>query len=79
LTWSDTAGATHNAIYSVTGDQFKRDFDGNGTPLVLATGIIANSISFTLCGSTLRLNMDVVGDRDTTDNLDLITYLSKLS
>ena len=79
LTWSDTSGATHNAVYSVAGDQLLRDFDGNGTPLVLATGVIANSTSFTLCGSTLRLNIDVVGDQETTDNLNLITYLRKLS
>jgi prepilin-type N-terminal cleavage/methylation domain-containing protein len=78
LTWS-TEGSTHNAVYSVAGDQLMRDFDDNGTPLVLATGVIANSTSFTLCGSTLRLNMNVVGDRETTDNLDLITYLRKLS
>lgn len=79
LTWSDTSGATHNAIYSITGDQLLRDFDGIGTPLVLATGVIANSTSFTLCGSTLRLNMNVVGDRNTADSLDLITYVRKLS
>ena len=45
----------------------------------MATGAVANSVSFTLCGNALRLNMDVVGDRNTTDNLDLITYLRKLS
>ena len=53
--------------------------DSNGTPLVMASRVVANSISFTLCGNTLRLNMDVLGDRETTDNLDLITYVRKLS
>ncbi|MCH7736079.1 MAG: prepilin-type N-terminal cleavage/methylation domain-containing protein [Chloroflexi bacterium] len=79
LTWTDQSGATHNVVYSVTGDELRRDFDSNGTPLVMASRVVANSISFTLCGSTLRLNMDVLGDRDSTDNLDLITYVRKLS
>ena len=79
LTWTDTSGAAHNVVYSVTGDELLRDFDSNGTPLVLASGVVANSISFTLCGNTLRVNMDVQADRNTTDNLDLITYMRKLS
>ena len=79
LTWIDTAGSSHNVVYSVTGDELRRDFDSNGTPLVLASRVVANSISFTLCENTLRLNMDVLGDRNTTDSLDLITYVRKLS
>lgn len=79
LTWTDTSGTAHNVVYSVTGDELLRDFDSNGTPLVLASRLVANSISFTLCGNTLRVNMDVQADRNTTDNLDLITYMRKLS
>ena len=79
LSWTDIAGSPHNVIYSVIGDELRRDFDSNGTPLVMATRVVAGSISFTLCGNTLRLNMDVLGDRDTTDKLDLITYVRKLS
>jgi len=79
LTWTDLAGAPHNVIYSVTGDELRRDFDSNGTPLVMASQVVASSISFTLCGNTLRLNMDVLADRGTTDNLDLITFVRKLS
>ena len=79
LTWTDTSGTAHNVVYSVTGDELLRDFDSNGTPLVLASGVVANSISFTLCGNTLRVNMDVQADRNTTDKLDLITYMRKLS
>ncbi len=79
LAWTDTLGNSHNVVYSVTGDELRRDFDGNGTPLVMASRVVASSISFTLCGSTLRLNMEVLGDRDTTDNLDLLTYVRKLS
>ncbi len=79
MTWTDSSGTDHNVVYSVTGDELRRDLDSNGTPLVLASGVVADSISFTLCGNSLRLNMDVLGDRNTTDNLDLITYLRKLS
>jgi prepilin-type N-terminal cleavage/methylation domain-containing protein len=79
LTWTDPVGAAHNVVYSVTGDELLRDFDSSGTPMVMATSVVADTISFTLCGSTLRLNVDVLGDRDTTDRLDLITYVRKLS
>ena len=78
LTWTDTSGTAHNVVDSVTGDELLRDFDSNGTPLVLASGVVANSISFTLCGNTLRVNLDVLADRNTTDKLDLITYMRKL-
>ena len=63
----------------VTNDELQRDYDSNGTPLLMATRVVANSISFTLCGNTLRLNVDVLGDRNNTDSLDLITYVRKLS
>lgn len=79
MTWIDTSGTPHNVVYSVSGDELQRDLDGSGTPLVLADGVVANSISFTLCGNTLRLNVDVLGNRNTTDQLDLITYVRKLS
>ena len=79
MTWTDASGAPHNVVYSVTGDELQRDFDSNGSPLVMASRVVANSISFTLCGNTLRLNVDVLADRDTTDKLDLITYVRKLS
>ncbi len=78
LKWTDTSGLDHIIIYSVTGDELRRD-NGIETPLVMATGVVANSISFTLCGNTLRVNMDVQADRNATDNLDLITYMRKLS
>lgn len=79
MTWTDASGAPHNVVYSVTGDELQRDFDSNGSPLIMASRVVANSISFTLCGNTLRLNVDVLADRDTTDKLDLITYVRKLS
>ena len=48
-------------------------------PRKFSSRVVASSISFTLRGNTLRLNMDVLGDRNTTDNLDLITYMRNLS
>ena len=83
LTWTDQVGTDHNVVYKVAGEELQREFftsgASNGAPLVMATRVVANSVSFTLCGSTLRLNMDVQADRGTNDNLDLITYMRKLS
>jgi len=79
LVWTDTSAVTHTAIYKIVGTELHRDFDSNGFPLVLATGVVASSTSFTLCGNTLRLNVEILADRDTTDTLDLITYVRKLS
>ena len=70
---------SHTVVYSVTGGELQRDYDDNGSPLVMATGVVANSISFTLCGSLLRVILDIEADRDTTDKLDLITYMRNLS
>ncbi len=83
LTWTDSSGDSHDVVYSVSGEELLRDFytngSSNGSPLTMADRVVANSVSFTLCnGNTLRLNMDVLADRDTTDSLDLITYVRKL-
>ena len=78
LSWTDTSGNGKNIVYRVTGDELQRD-NGNDSPLILASRVVAGSISFTLCGSILRLNVNVLADRNTTDTLDLITYVRKLS
>ena len=81
LTWkepSDPVPTEFYVVYSVTGDQLLRDFNGSGPPLVMATGVVSDSVSFTLCDKILRLNIDVQADRGTTDSLDLITYMRKL-
>jgi len=83
LTWTDTSGDSHYVVYSVSGEELLRDFytndSSNGLPLTMADRVVANSVSFTLCANTLRLNMDVLADRNTTDSLDLITYVRKLN
>ena len=79
LTWTDSAGVPHNVVYSVSGDVMLRDFDDSGTPLTMTRRVVANSLSFTLCGNTLRATMDVLADRGTTDRLDLMTYVRKLN
>ncbi len=78
LAWIDSSGSPHNVVYSVSGDELRRDLDSNGAPLTMADRVVANSISFTLCGSTLRATMDVLADRGTTETLDLLTYVRKL-
>ena len=78
LTWTDNSGGPHNVVYSVSGDELHREFDSNGIPLTMATRLVTDSVSFTLCGNTLRLNMSVLADRATTDTLDLMTYMRKL-
>lgn len=78
LTWTDVSGTPHNVVYSVSGDELLRDFDSNGIPLTLASGVVPNTISFTLCESTLRAKMDVLADRGGTESLDLLTYIRKL-
>ena len=78
LTWTDSSGAAHNVVYSVVGDAMLREYDDNGLPLTMTGGVVANSLSFTLCGNTLRATMDVVADRGTIDTLDLMTYVRKL-
>ena len=79
LTWRDSSGNDHNSVYSVTGDELRRDFDDTGIELVMASRVVPGSISFTLCGNILRLTMNVLADRDTTDTLDLLTYMRELS
>ena len=79
LTWTDSTGAPHNVVYSVSGDEMLRDFDSNGTPLTMTRRVVANSLSFTLCGNTLRATMDVLAAKGATDTLDLMTYLRKLN
>ena len=79
LAWTDTSAVDHTAVYNVVGTELLRTFDSSSFPLVLATGVVADTISFTLCGNTLRLNVSIEADRSTTDSLDLITYVRKLS
>ena len=60
LTWTDTAGTPHNVLYSVSGeDELLREYDNGGNPLTLTKGVVSDTISFTLCGSTLRATMTV--------------------
>ena len=78
LTWVDAAAVSHSVIYSIFGDELIRDLDDNGSPLTLARRVVADSLSFTLCGSLLRVTMEVFADRGTTEKLDLVTSLRKL-
>ena len=83
LTWTDKSGTDNNVVYSVTMDELLREFltggASNGTPLVMTTRVVSNSVTFTLCNDILRLTINVLADRGTTDALDLLTYMRKLS
>jgi len=78
LTWNEFGGSTQTATYSISGDELLRD-NGIELPLRMAGRVVANSLSFTLCGSSFRVTMDVLSDRGTTERLDLITYLRHLN
>ena len=76
LKWFDTSGGAHNAIYLVSGESLKRDFDG--AVITLAPRVVANSVNFTLCGNLLTLDMVVKAEASTTESMSLQTYLRKL-
>ena len=87
LEWTDSGGDLHWAVYRVDGDVLYRenwiDTAKVGGSLTLTTGVVADTVSFTLCddgngGSVLRALMDVTSDRDSVETLDLTTYIRKL-
>lgn len=78
LTWTEFGGTTQIATYSISGDELLRD-NGIELPLRMASRVVADTLTFTLCGSSFRVIMDVYSDRGTTERLDLITNLRHLN
>jgi len=76
LRWTSTDGTAHSANYAVVQDTLVRTFDG--TQITLADRVVANSVSFTLCGQFLTIAVDVDADRNTTETLNLRTQIRKL-
>ena len=76
LKWTGTDGTAHSANYAVVQDTLVRTVDGAG--ITLANLVVANSVSFTLCGKFLTLAVDVKADRNTTETLNLRTQIRKL-
>lgn len=77
LQWIGKDGVTtHNATYSLTGQDLIRNYDGN--PNIVASPVVLGTLSFSLCGNLLSLKMDVEADRGTTDGIVLQTYTRRL-
>ena len=76
LKWTSIDGTAHSANYAVAQDTLVRTVDG--AKIILANQVIANSVSFTLCGEFLTLAVDVKADRNTTETLNLRTKIRKL-
>ena len=77
LQWIDKDGVTtHNAIYSLNGQNLVRNYDGNAN--TLASPVVLGTLSFSLCGNLLSLKMDVEADRGTTEDIILQTYTRRL-
>ena len=77
LRWTDKDGVTkHTAIYSLTGQNLIRNYDGNEN--TMARPVVKNSLSFTLCGNFLNLNFKVEAKRGSTEDIVLQTYARRL-
>ncbi|MCH7744991.1 MAG: prepilin-type N-terminal cleavage/methylation domain-containing protein [Chloroflexi bacterium] len=75
LTWTDTDGVSHTAVYSVTGDnRFVRDL--GGTQSTLARDVVQTG--FSLNGRLLTFDLEVEADQGTTKTSSLQTYLRAL-
>ena len=75
LTWTDTGGVSHTAVYSVTGDnRLVRDL--NGMQSTLARDVVQTG--FSLNGRLLTFDLEVEADRGTTKTSSLQTYLRAL-
>ena len=77
LQWIDKDGVTtHNAIYSLTGQDLVRSYDGNLN--TVASPVVVGTLSFSLCGNLLTVKMDVEAERGTTEDIVLQTYTRRL-
>ncbi len=76
LKWTGTDGSAHLAHYKVVQDTLVRTVDG--ASIILTDELVANSVSFTLCGAFLTLSAEVKADRNTTEILNLRTKIRKL-
>ena len=77
LQWIGKDGSTtQNAIYSLTGQDRIRTYDGNEN--TVASPVVAGTLSFSLCGNLLTVMMDVEAERGTTDDIVLQTYTRRL-
>lgn len=71
LSWT-YAGTTHTVLYSVSGSELLRSYDG-GAPMTLVRDL--SSASFSRSGRTLSFTVTVNADRGGTEQKSLATYL----
>lgn len=74
LSWDDASGTGHSALYSVSGSELTRDFDG--AQITLARQVV--STAFSLSGKVLTFELTVVAERGGTETATLNTYLRML-
>lgn len=75
LSWTGNDGAFHSSTYQVSGDSFKRVYDGRVN--TLADHVVTNSVGFLHCGNLLTLELEVEADSGKTNKTVLWTYLRK--
>ena len=74
MTWVDGSNVSHTSIYSVSGTELSRTFDG--TARTVARGV--TSVSFSLSGKVLTFVLGVSGARGATETKTLNTYVRML-
>ena len=75
LSWTGNDGAYHSSTYQVSGDSFKRAYDGRVN--TLADHVVTDSVGFLHCGNLLTLELEVEADSGQAKNTVLWTYLRR--
>ena len=75
LSWTDNDGAYHTSTYQVSGDSFRRSYDGRVN--TLADHVVTDSVGFLHCGNLLTLELEVEADSGQVKNTVLWTYLRR--
>lgn len=74
LSWTDSNSTTHNAIYSLSGNDLIRDFDG--VQVTMARNV--TSSQFSLSGKVLTAVLQVRAENGSLDTSQLDTFLRNL-
>ena len=76
LSWSDVEGTAHTVNYQVSQNSLLRIADG--FQQTLTSRVVEDSVSFSLCGSLLTLEMEVEARQNETQAMCLRTYIRKM-
>lgn len=74
LSWTDSANVAHTAVYSLSGGNLIRDFDGVSS--ILAQSVV--SANWDLTGNVVTMTLETEADGNTTETITLQTYLRVL-